>query len=51
MTVITIRPELIAYYERRGFQRTGRTKPFPAEYGKENMLVQDLHMEELEKFL
>jgi len=29
MTVIDIRAELIAWYERRGYLRTGRTKPFP----------------------
>ena len=29
MTVITLRHELIAYYERRGYQRTGILKPFP----------------------
>jgi GNAT superfamily N-acetyltransferase len=29
MTVIDRRPELIAYYERRGYARTGRTEPFP----------------------
>lgn len=28
MTVISIREDLIAYYERRGYKRTG-TKPFP----------------------
>ncbi|WP_418955666.1 GNAT family N-acetyltransferase [Streptomyces tritici] len=33
MTVITVREELIAYYERRGYRRTGRTAPFP--YGDE----------------
>ncbi|MGF6710129.1 GNAT superfamily N-acetyltransferase [Luteibacter sp. W1I16] len=33
MTVIDIRVELIAWYERRGYVRTGRTKPFP--YGDE----------------
>ena len=33
MTVIAGRAELIAYYERRGFVRTGATKPFP--YGDE----------------
>ena len=33
MTVIDIRAELIAWYERRGYVRTGRTKPFP--YGDE----------------
>jgi predicted N-acetyltransferase YhbS len=29
MTVISKRPELIAYYERRGYQRTGEKRPFP----------------------
>lgn len=29
MTVITVREELIAYYERRGYARTGELRPFP----------------------
>ena len=29
MTVINIRHELIAWYERHGYKRTGETKPFP----------------------
>lgn len=29
MTVITLRHELIAYYERRGYRPTGMLKPFP----------------------
>lgn len=29
MTVVDARPELIAYYERRGYARTGETRPFP----------------------
>lgn len=33
MTVISQRPELIAWYERRGYRRTGEHKPFP--YGDE----------------
>lgn len=33
MTVIRQRPELIAYYERRGYRLTGETRPFP--YGDE----------------
>jgi N-acetylglutamate synthase-like GNAT family acetyltransferase len=33
MTVITLREELIAWYERRGYRRTGVQKPFP--YGDE----------------
>lgn len=33
MTVITLREELIAWYERRGYRRTGKLTPFP--YGDE----------------
>lgn len=51
MTVITLRHELIAYYERRGYTRTGQFKPFPSEISKEVMLVPDLHFEVLEKRL
>jgi ribosomal protein S18 acetylase RimI-like enzyme len=29
MTVISVRDELIAYYERRGYARTGELRPFP----------------------
>jgi GNAT superfamily N-acetyltransferase len=29
MTVIDAREELIAYYERRGYARTGELRPFP----------------------
>ena len=31
LTAITLRAELIDYYERRGFRRTGETVPFPPE--------------------
>lgn len=31
MTVIDVRHELIAWYERHGYARTGETKPFPAD--------------------
>jgi SUF system NifU family Fe-S assembly protein len=33
MTVISIRHELIAFYQRRGYRATGQTRPFP--YGDE----------------
>ncbi|MET9254093.1 N-acetyltransferase [Streptomyces sp. NPDC003717] len=33
MTVISVRDDLIAFYERRGYGRTGRMSPFP--YGDE----------------
>jgi ribosomal protein S18 acetylase RimI-like enzyme len=29
MTVVNVREALIAWYERRGYQRTGETRPFP----------------------
>lgn len=31
MTVLKQRPELIAYYERRGYRRTGEERPFPLD--------------------
>jgi len=51
MTVISVRQELIAYYQRRGYVRTGRFKPFPKDNGKEKLLVDDLQFEEMEKIL
>jgi GNAT superfamily N-acetyltransferase len=50
MTVISVRAELIAWYERRGYTRTGETKPFP--YGNERFgipLRTDLVFAVLEK--
>lgn len=52
MTVIDIRDELIAFYERRGYHRTGITKPFPygdARFGLPTR--DDLRFEILEKEL
>jgi GNAT superfamily N-acetyltransferase len=52
MTVIDIRDELIAFYERRGYARTGIKKPFP--YGDERYgqpKRDDLRFEVLEKVL
>jgi ribosomal protein S18 acetylase RimI-like enzyme len=50
MTVISAREDLIAWYERRGYRRTGRTSPFP--YGDERFgipLRDDLAFELLVK--
>ncbi len=50
MTVIAQRTELIAWYERRGWRRTGRFEPFP--YGDERFGLPrrpDLRFEVLEK--
>jgi ribosomal protein S18 acetylase RimI-like enzyme len=52
MTVIDVREELIAFYERRGYRRTGIVKPFP--YGDERFGLprrDDLRFEVLEKAL
>ncbi|MFE9924230.1 GNAT family N-acetyltransferase [Streptomyces sp. NPDC005774] len=52
MTVITVREDLIAWYERRGYRRTGSTTPFP--YGDERFgipLRADLRFELLVKEL
>jgi ribosomal protein S18 acetylase RimI-like enzyme len=39
MTVITLRPELIAFYERRGYRRTGEIRPFPPEHADKVKVV------------
>jgi GNAT superfamily N-acetyltransferase len=52
MTVIAQRAELIAWYERRGYQQTGQTRPFP--YGDERFGIprrDDLHFVVLSKAL
>lgn len=52
MTVIDLREELIAWYERRGYRRTGTFKPFP--YGDPRFGIpkrDDLRFEVLEKLL
>ena len=52
MTVIDVRDELIAFYERRGYRRTGIFKPFPygdARFGLPRR--DDLRFEVLEKLL
>ncbi|WP_411102639.1 GNAT family N-acetyltransferase [Streptomyces sp. cmx-4-9] len=52
MTVVNVREELIAYYVRRGYRRTGELSPFP--YGNERFgvpLRPDLAFELLVKSL
>lgn len=52
MTVISVREDLIAWYERRGYRRTGRMTPFP--YGDERYGIpqrDDLRFELLVKEL
>jgi GNAT superfamily N-acetyltransferase len=50
LTVIDIREDLIAFYQRRGYRCTGSKKPFP--YGDENFglpMRDDLRFEVMEK--
>ncbi|MGW1053269.1 GNAT family N-acetyltransferase [Streptomyces sp. NPDC002521] len=52
MTVISVRDDLIAWYERRGYRRTGQMSPFP--YGDERFGIpqrDDLQFELLVKEL
>ncbi len=52
MTVISVRDDLIAWYERRGYRRTGEMTPFP--YGDERFGIpqrDDLQFELLTKTL
>lgn len=47
LSVIWQRPELVAYYERRGYRRTGSIHPFPTDQSVGQPL-QELHLLEME---
>jgi ribosomal protein S18 acetylase RimI-like enzyme len=49
MSVIPSRHELIAFYERRGYRRTGVIKPFPMNPDLWSPIVEGLSLEILEK--
>jgi ribosomal protein S18 acetylase RimI-like enzyme len=49
ITVIDRRPELVAYYLRRGYAPTGETQPFPSGDGPSVALVKDLELVVLRK--
>lgn len=51
MSVISARRELIAFYERRGYHRTGRKKPFVADETHGFPKVELVEFEVLEKTL
>lgn len=51
MTVISLREELIAYYERRGYRRTGQIKPFVSDATHGIPRVGGIELEVLEKSL
>lgn len=50
MTVISVRKELIAWYERNGYQQTSKREPFPDD-GKFGSPIQQLEFIYLEKQL
>lgn len=51
MAVITLRTELIAYYERRGYRRTGQLQEFPQDPRYGIPKVEGLRFELMEKGL
>jgi GNAT superfamily N-acetyltransferase len=51
MTVINLRRELIAYYERRGYVATGERLPFPFDDGLSAALVDGIELTVMEKQL
>lgn len=51
MTVLSARPELLAYYLRRGYHQTGEHQPFPHDANAGTPLRADLQIEVLRKTL
>lgn len=47
MTVISLRKELIAWYERNGYQMTNKTEPFPSDgqFGKPRQALEFVYLE------
>jgi hypothetical protein len=50
MSVISARHELIDWYERKGYRKTGETKPFPVD-DRFGIPTQPLEFVILEKYL
>lgn len=51
MTVISQRRELIEYYERRGYRRTGQTEKYPVHLNVGTPIVEGLTIEYLVKYI
>lgn len=47
MTVLSSRPELLSFYQRRGYQLTGKVSQYPVDAGVGIPLMNDLHVLEL----
>lgn len=51
MSILSHRPELLAYYQRRGYQLNGNSMPFPVDGNNGEPKRQDLELLELEKLV
>ena len=51
MSILSHRPELLAYYQRRGYQLNGNSMPFPVDGNNGEPKRQDLELLELEKMV
>ena len=51
MSILSHRPELLSYYQRRGYQLNGHKMPFPNDGNNGEPKRQDLELLELEKFV
>lgn len=51
MSILSHRPELLAYYERRGYQLNGNKMPFPNDGNNGEPKREDLELLELEKMV
>jgi ribosomal protein S18 acetylase RimI-like enzyme len=49
LSVISVRDELIEFYERRGYKRTGVFEDFPEQLGQSSPIVAGLQFEQLSK--
>jgi ribosomal protein S18 acetylase RimI-like enzyme len=49
MTVVSVRSELLAFYQRRGYRRMGTSTSYPNDSGVGNPRCNDLKIEILEK--
>ena len=51
MSILSHRPELLSYYQRRGYQLNGNKMPFPNDGNNGEPKLQDLELLELEKLV
>lgn len=51
MSILSHRPELLSYYQRRGYQLTGHSDPFPVDGNNGEPKRKDLQLLELEKLI